>query len=175
MAGLRHKIGMELEETDDRPSLGRLFTQDFSRIEDEQLESAARERIRALDHVPAFLLGVHLICAAAFLLGLGNPADPDPALLAPLGALILLDFGVWAWLWRNPLSGLSPHVAVRAAALYCFVAYVLWCAASVAAAPNHAQNLTLLDLAVAYLDHPDFPERYRPRADAVDGEGEGEG
>ncbi|MEV6378450.1 DUF6221 family protein [Streptomyces sp. NPDC051773] len=32
----------------------------------------------------------------------------------------------------------------------------------------------LLDLAVAYLDHPDFPERYRPRADAVDGEGEGE-
>ncbi|HTU11601.1 MAG TPA: EAL domain-containing protein [Allosphingosinicella sp.] len=149
MPGLRRKIHPDLGEAEKRPSLGQLFTRDFARIDDEQQESAARERIRALEPVPAFLLGVHLICAVAFLVGLGNPADPNPALLAPLGALIALDFGLWAYLWRNPLSRLAPHVAIRAAALYSLVAYGLWCAASVAAGPNHAQNLTLLDLAVA--------------------------
>jgi diguanylate cyclase (GGDEF)-like protein len=149
MAGLRRKIDPELGEADKRPSLGRLFTQDFVRIDDEQLESAARERIRALDHVPAFLLGVHLICVAAFLIGLGNPDSPDPVLLAPLGALIALDFGLWAWLRRRPISGLPPHAAIRGAALYSLAAYGLWCTASLVARGSPAQNLTLLDIAVA--------------------------
>jgi hypothetical protein len=118
MAGLRQKIDLELGEADKRPSLGRLLVQDFARIEDEQLESAARERIRGLDHVPAFLLGVHLICVIAFLIGLGNPDTPDPALLAPLGVLIVGDFGLWAWLRRRPLSRLAPHRVIRGAALY---------------------------------------------------------
>src|SRR5688572_25520196 len=123
MPGLRRKIDPEMGEADKRPSLAHLFTQDFVRIEDDRQESAARERIRALDHVPAFLLGVHVICAVAFLVGLGNPANPDTALLAPLGVLIALDFGLWAWLWRHPVSGLAPHLAIRWAALYSLVAY----------------------------------------------------
>ena len=149
MAGLRRKIDPDLGEADKRPSLARLFAQDFARIEDEQLESAARERIRALDHVPAFLLGVHLVCVVAFLVGLGNPANPNPLLLGLLGALTVLDFGLWAWLRRRPLSRFAPHQAIRGAAVYSLVAYVLWCGASLAAGADQAQNLTLLDIAVA--------------------------
>src|SRR6202008_2405040 len=141
MAGLRRKIDPELGEADKRPSLGQLFAQDFTRIDDEQLESAARERLRALDHVPAFLLGVHLICVVAFLVGLGNPANPDPFLLAPLCALVAVDFGLWAWLWRHPLSHFAPHRAIRGAALYSLVAYGLWCGATIAAGPGQAQNI----------------------------------
>ena len=63
MAGLRRQSDPDLAEADKRVSLRRLFVHDFLRVEDEQEESAARERIRALDHVPAFLLGVHLVCA----------------------------------------------------------------------------------------------------------------
>ena len=109
MGGLRRKIDPDFGEADKRPSLGRLFARDFARIEDEREESAARERIRALDHVPAFLLGVHLVCAAAFLVGLGNPASPDPVLLAPLGTLIAIDFGVWAWLCAQ--TAVAPRAA----------------------------------------------------------------
>src|SRR6476620_2468602 len=118
MAGLREKIDPDLEEASRRPSIGRLFVQDFSRIEDEHLESAARERLRALHHVPAFLFCVHLVCVAGFLLGLGNPANPNPVLLAPLGALVLLDFGLWAWLLRRPISRFAPHQVVHGATLY---------------------------------------------------------
>ena len=149
MAGLRRKIDPQLGEADHRPSIVRLFVQDFARIEDEQLESAARERIRALHHVPAFLLCAHLVCVAAFLIGLGNPANPDPALLAPLGGLILLDFGLWAWLLRRPILRFAPHQVICGATLYSLAVYGLWCAASLNAAPGHAEYATLLDLAVA--------------------------
>ena len=149
MEGLRRKIDSEAGEADERLSLAGLFTQDFGRIEDDQLESAARERIRALDHVPAFLFGVHLICAIAFLVGLGNPTNPDLSLLAPLGLLIALDFGLLTWLWRHPISRFAPHKAIRGAALYSLVSYGLWCAASIAAGPGQAQNFTLMDIAVA--------------------------
>src|SRR5437868_11171640 len=148
MAGLRQKIDPQLEEAHRRPSIGRLFVQDFARIEDEQQESAARERLRALDPVPGFLLCVHLVCAAGFLVGLGNPANPDPALLAPLGGLILLDFGLWAWLLRRRISRAAPHRVIRGATLYSLVAYGLWCAASIAA-PANSGNPLLTDLAVA--------------------------
>src|SRR6476469_5640253 len=149
MAGLREKIDLDLEEADRRPSIGRLFVQDFTRIDDEHLESAARERLRALDHVPGFLLCVHLVCVAGFLVGLGNPNNPDPVLLATLGALVLLDFGLWAWLLRRPISRFAPRQVVRGATLYSLVAYGLWCTASIAAAPGNAENGALLDLAVA--------------------------
>src|SRR5205085_9996205 len=149
MAGFGRKMDPEVGEVHERPSLAHLLMQDFSRIDDEQLESAARERIRALDHVLGFLLGVHLVCAIAFLVGLGNPASPDPALLAPLGTLIALDFGLWAWLLRRPLSRFTPHHAIRGAALYSLLAYGLWCGVSIAAQFGQAQNATLLDIAVA--------------------------
>ena len=126
MAGLREKIDPDLEEADRRPSIGRLFVQDFARIEDEQQESAARERLRALDHVPGFLLCVHLVCVAGFLIGLGNPANPDPALLAPLGGLVLVDFGLWAWLLRRPISRFAPPQVIRGATLYSLAIYGLW-------------------------------------------------
>ena len=58
------------------PSLRRLFVRDFLRHDDEQEESAARERVRALDPLPAFLLGVHPICAAAILIALAPAAMP---------------------------------------------------------------------------------------------------
>src|SRR5205085_10262418 len=127
MAGLRQKIDPRLEEAHRRSPIGRLFVQDFARIEDEQQESAARERLRALDHVPAFLFCVHLVCVAGFLVGLGNPANPDPALLAPLGALVLLDFGLWAWLLRRPISRYAPHQVIRGGTLYSLATYGLWC------------------------------------------------
>src|SRR4051812_8496357 len=135
MAGLRQKIDPDLTGgADRRPSIGRLFVQDFARIEDEQQESAARERLRTLDHVPGFLLCAHLVCVAGFLLGLGNPANPDPASLVPLGGQILIDFGLWAWLLRRPMSRSAPHQVVRGAAFYSLATCGLWCAASIAAA-----------------------------------------
>src|SRR5437868_1274952 len=149
MAGLRQKIDPRLEEAHRRSSIGRLFVQDFARIEDEQQESAARERLRALDYVPGFLLCVHLVCVAGFLVGLGNPANPDPASLVPLGAQILLDFGLWAWLLRRRMSRSAPHQLIRGAAAYSLVTYGLWCAASTAAAPGNGGNVALVDLAVA--------------------------
>ena len=133
MAGLRRKLDPQLEEANRRPSIARLFVQDFARIDDEQLESAARERLRALQHVPGFLLCVHLVCAAAFLIGLGNPANPDPTVLAPVGGLILIDFGLWAWLLRRPISRFAPHQVIRGATLYSLAIYGLWGAASLAA------------------------------------------
>jgi diguanylate cyclase (GGDEF)-like protein len=127
----------------------RLIAQDFRRVDDEQEESAARERVRTLDHVPAFLLGVHLVCAAALLLGQRGPLDAPAALLAPLGALLAIDLGCWAWLRRRPVSRLAPHVAIRGAACYTLVANILWCAAALVAAPAPAQDLTLHHIAVA--------------------------
>ena len=104
MVALRKHHNPNLESSEGRSSLRALLVRDFRRVEDEQEESAARERIRSLDHVPAFLLGVHLICAAAMVLAYGNPLGAPPDLLAPLGAAVALDVGIWAWLFRRPLS-----------------------------------------------------------------------
>ncbi|MEA3013302.1 MAG: hypothetical protein QOD42_1847 [Sphingomonadales bacterium] len=149
MAGLRRQSGPDLGEAEKRPSLARQFTQDFQRVDDEQEESAARERARSLDHVPAFLLCVHVVCAAAFLIAVGDPLHPPVALAAPLGVLIAMDCGIWAWLRRRPLSRLAPHVAIRGAALYSLVAYGLWCGAAFAAGPAATHDRALFDIAVA--------------------------
>jgi diguanylate cyclase (GGDEF)-like protein len=148
MAGLRRQSGPDLGEAEKRPSLARQFTQDFQRVDDEQEESAARERVRSLGPVPAFLLCVHLVCAAALLVATGDPANPQVALAAPLGVLLVMDFGIWAWLRRHPLSRLAPHVAIRGAALYSLAAYGLWCASAFAAGPDAAHR-ALFDIAVA--------------------------
>jgi diguanylate cyclase (GGDEF)-like protein len=149
MPGLRRKIDLDMGESGKGPSIAHLFMRDFAHVEDEQQESAVRERIRALKPVPAFLLSVHLVCAVAFLLGLGNPTDLDATRLAPLGALIALDFGLWVYLLRWPLSRLAPHVAIRAAAVYSLAACGLWIAASFATGTTQGQNLALLDIAMA--------------------------
>ena len=78
MAGLRRQSDPDLGEAEKRPSLARQFTQDFQRVDDEQEESAARERMRSLDHVPAFLLGVHIVCAAALLVAARRPGQSGP-------------------------------------------------------------------------------------------------
>ena len=149
MAGLRKQSVPDLAETEGRFSLLRALVQDFRRVEDEQDETAARERVRTLDHVPAFLLGVHLICGAALLVGFGAPLDAPIGLTAPLGALLALDVGLWGWFLRKPISRLAPHAAIRGAALYSVVANALWCAAAFAATPAATRDLTLLDIAVA--------------------------
>ncbi|HYN46518.1 MAG TPA: hypothetical protein VES64_07485, partial [Allosphingosinicella sp.] len=148
MAGLKQS-DRDLAEAEARLPLFRFFVQDFGRLDDEMDESAARERVRTLDHVPAFLLGVHLICAAAMLLAYGNPLQAPPGLLATLAALLALDAGLWGWLYRRPLSRLAPHVAIRGGALYALVADALWCGAALAAAPVARGDLTVLDIAVA--------------------------
>ncbi|HYI48769.1 MAG TPA: EAL domain-containing protein [Allosphingosinicella sp.] len=148
MAGLKRQSDPDLGEAEKRPPLARLFAQDFRRVDDEQEESAARERVRSLEYVPPFLLGVHLVCAAAFLLALGDPLNPPPALVGTLGGLIAMDLGLWAWLRRHPLSRLAPHVAIRGAALYSFATYAFWCAAF-AFGQAGADDVTLLDIAVA--------------------------
>ncbi|HYI64014.1 MAG TPA: EAL domain-containing protein [Allosphingosinicella sp.] len=150
MAGFRKQTGRDLAEAEERVSPLSLLLRDFGRVEDDQGESAARERVRSLDHVPAFLLGVHFICAAAMLVAYGgNPLLAPAGLLAALGALLALDVGLWAWLFRRPLSRLAPHVAIRGAALYAFAASALWCAAAYAAGPVDRGDLTILDIAVA--------------------------
>ena len=70
MGGTRRYRDPVRAEAGGRASLGRLLTQDFRRTEEDQEESAARERNRALDHVPAFFLAAHIVCAAAILLDL---------------------------------------------------------------------------------------------------------
>jgi diguanylate cyclase (GGDEF)-like protein len=149
MAGLRRQSDPILAAASERLSLARLFVQDFRHVDDDQDESAARERVRSLDHVPVFLLGVHLICGAALLFGVDGRPTASMGLLAPLGALAAIDIGLWLWLLKRPLSGLAPHAAIRGAALYSIVANILWGAAALAVQPAQSPDLTLLDIAVA--------------------------
>ena len=69
MASLRQRAPAAVV-ADEKISLGRLFTQDLRRHDDEREESAARERVRLLDPVPAFLLAFHLVCAGTLLAAL---------------------------------------------------------------------------------------------------------
>ena len=95
-------------------------------------ERRARARPRARS-VPAFFLAVHLICAAAILLGLADRGAPPPLSRAARRLIVALDLGLWVWFRRRPISSLAPHVAIRGAALYAIVAGALWCAAGYAA------------------------------------------
>jgi diguanylate cyclase (GGDEF)-like protein len=145
MAGFRKRGGPALAEVEERISLARLLLRDFRRLDDEQEERAARERIRALDPVPAFFLCVHLVCAAAMLIGLGPPAWSEAGVLGPLGGLLALDFVGWLWLRKRPPSAMEPHVATRGAALYAVAVSALWCAtAALASAAGLVPENTLL-------------------------------
>jgi diguanylate cyclase (GGDEF)-like protein len=148
MAGLRKQNALDLTEADGRSSPFRFFVQDFRRLDDEMEESAARERARALDHVPAFLLGVHLVCAAVMLAAYGDPLRAPLPLLAILGSLIVIDVSLWAWLYRWPLSRLAPHAVIQGGALYAAAASAFWCGAAIAAG-SARESLSVLDIAVA--------------------------
>src|ERR1044072_6490769 len=103
MAGLRKQIDPELTEAEGRFSLFRFFVQCFRRLDDEMEESAARERVRTGDPVPAFLLGVHLLCGSALMASHGGPAGAPLGLLVALCLLLGLDLGLWGWQFRRRL------------------------------------------------------------------------
>jgi diguanylate cyclase (GGDEF)-like protein len=149
MAMLRRQSVEDLVEAEGRSSFAHVLARDFHRVEDEQDESAARERVRSLDHVPAFLLGVHMICAAAILVAYGSPLAAPAGLPATLGILLAMDVGLWAYLFRRPLSRFAPHLAIRGAALYAVAANALWCGTAYATGPVVRGELTVLDIAVA--------------------------
>src|SRR5260370_129211 len=93
MGGSRRYRHPALARTEGRAPAGSLLTRDFRRLEDEQEENAARERNPPLDLVPAFLFAVHLIFAAAILVGLAAlPRARNGTLAAALLALCLLTF-----------------------------------------------------------------------------------
>ena len=127
MAGLRRQSDPDLGEAEERPPLARLFAQDFRRVDDEQEESAARERVRSLDHVPAFLLGVHLDLRRRL------PGRVSAARCTPSGAARRLarrrsspsTSGSGPGCAGGRSARLAPHVAIRGAALYSLVAYAL--------------------------------------------------
>ena len=131
-----------------RAPVGRIFTRDFRAIEDDQEESAARERNRALDLAPAFFLAVHLICGGAILLGLAGRGAISPMVAAPLGAVVAIDLFLLGWFRRKRVSSLTPHRAIQGAALYAIVAGGLWAAAA-AAAPLAGGDALLLGIAFA--------------------------
>src|SRR5688500_2701237 len=117
MGAFRHKVRANVE-TEEKLSIGRLFTQDLRRLDVEREESAARERLRALDPVPGFLFCVHLVCATVLMASLPSQSPEIVTLLAPLGALLLIDLSLWVATIRRPVSHMIPHVVTRCAALY---------------------------------------------------------
>src|ERR1051325_8205016 len=128
MGATRSQRDTGLTGAEARAPLGRHLARDFHRTEDEQLESAARERNRALDHVANFFLFAHLACAAALALGLGT--STSLAVAAPVTLMLGLDLTGWIWLRKRPVSSLAPHVATRGAAGYTLIANLLWGAAA---------------------------------------------
>ncbi|HEV2817074.1 MAG TPA: EAL domain-containing protein [Allosphingosinicella sp.] len=147
MGGARRYRDPVRAEAGGRASLGRLLTQDFRRSEEDQEESAARERNRALDHAPAFFLAAHFVCAVAIALDL-SPHLPL-AVAIPLGLMLVVDLAACLWFRKRPISSLAPHVATRGAAGYALLANLLWGAAAIAAAPVSAQDPALLAIALA--------------------------
>src|SRR3954469_7503123 len=148
MGGSRRYRNPTLVKAEERAPFGQVFTRDFRALEDDQEESAARERNRALDLAPAFFLAVHLICGAAILLGLAAHAAVSPAVAGPLGAVAAIDLFLVAWFRRRRVTSLTPHRAIQGAALYTIVAGALWAGAA-AAAPLTGEDALLLDIAFA--------------------------
>src|ERR1044072_945525 len=146
MGGTRRYRDQIRAEPGERTSLGRLLTQEFRHTEEDQEESAARERNRALNHAPVFFLAVHIVCVAAIVLDL-RPNLPLAAPI-PLGLMLAVDLAAWLWFRKKPISSLAPHIATRGAAGYAVLANVLWGAAAIAAAPVAAQDPALLDIAL---------------------------
>ncbi|HEX4694926.1 EAL domain-containing protein [Sphingomonas sp.] len=161
MGGSRRYRNPALARSEGRAPVGLLLTRDFRRLEDEQEENAARERNRALDFAPAFLLAIHLICGGAILLDLAL-RGPLPALVAaPLGVVAALDLALFFWCRHRPVSSLAPHLAVQGAALYAIGAGTLWIAAA-AFAPSAGDALLpgiafaggILAIPIAFLSFP---------------------
>jgi diguanylate cyclase (GGDEF)-like protein len=148
MGDYRKRADTALAAVEERVSLTRLLVRDFQRLDDEQEESAARERSRLLNPIPFFLLSIHCICAFALLSGLGSVASLEAYALAPLGGLLLIDFVAWTWLIRRPPSTMLPHVATRGAALYALVASALWCATAIMVGAQ-GENPLLMEVAFA--------------------------
>jgi len=148
MGGSRRYRDSASSRSERRAPLGPLLARDFRRLEDEQEETSARERNRALDLVPAFFLAVHLICAAAILGGLAVRGEMSALVAVPVAFVLAIDLGLLLWSRRRPISSHSPHHASRGAALYAVVAGALWVAAC-ALSPVAVQDARLLDLAFA--------------------------
>jgi diguanylate cyclase (GGDEF)-like protein len=130
-----------------KPSLWRLLVRDFRRRDDAREEGAARERVRALDPVPGFLLAIHIVCGGALLSTLPLASTAHLGLLAPLAGLVLGDLLLWAWVRRRPFSRWQPHVAIRCAALYALFANIAWCAV-ISIAGGRGGEPIMVDLAL---------------------------
>ncbi len=151
MAGVRDRGSPAIAEAEERISFARLMVHDFHRLDEAQEESAARERIRAIDPVPAFFLCVHLVCGLGLMIGLGGAAWQSIGIIAPLGILLAADLAGWLWLRKHPPSRMQPHSAIRGAALYTLATTLIWCATAVIAnvAIPHAANPLLTEVAFA--------------------------
>jgi diguanylate cyclase (GGDEF)-like protein len=131
-----------------RASLAQLFLHDFRRAGDHWEESAARERVRALDPVPGFLLSIHFICAAALILGLAPRSHGAVALLVPLIVLLAAETTLWLLFRRFPISRMAPHAAVRGGAVYALFANLVWFAIIAVAGADHSDGALALDFAL---------------------------
>jgi diguanylate cyclase (GGDEF)-like protein len=149
MGASRRYRGPSAEAAGGKTPVGELLLRDFFATEEDQEESAARDRNRALDQAPFFFLAAHLICAAALLLDLFRAGPVSLAVAGPIAASLAIDLGLWAWSRRRLLSSLAPHVAIRGAALYTIVADILWTAAAFAAAPYAGPDTALFEIAIA--------------------------
>src|ERR1700709_310687 len=161
MGGNRRYRHPALSRSEGRAPAGSLLMRDFRGLEDEQEENAARERNRMLDLVPAFFLAVHLVCGGTILLDLAGRGAIPAMVAAPLGAVLAIDMFLLLWFRRRPLSSLTPHRAVRGAALYTIVAGALWAAAAAAAPvaggtllPEIAFAGGILVIPIAFLPFP---------------------
>jgi diguanylate cyclase (GGDEF)-like protein len=93
-----------------------------------------------------FLPVFHFICAAAFVLGLGDALARPFTVLAPVAALLALDCGAAICLQRLS-SHSQPHVTVHWMAGYCLLASVLWLLAAAAADSLVVVDRGLLEVA----------------------------
>jgi diguanylate cyclase (GGDEF)-like protein len=144
MPGSRRYRNSALSEAGEKLSFAGLFARDFRSVEDDEM-GAARERVRALDQVPFFLLAAHLVAAAAIMFDLGYAIPPLVAI--PLCQIIGLDLFAWLWFRKRKVSSLVPHAATRGAAAYAILANLLWGAVAWGA-PGAAHDPMLVDIAL---------------------------
>jgi diguanylate cyclase (GGDEF)-like protein len=125
--------------------LGLVFG-DFARADDEVEEKVARGRIEEWSRTAVLLLAVQIVCAIAFILGLGGVAGSRPALVA---VIILLTLEGLATIGLRRLSGAGgpPHGAFRWMASYILVAGALWLVAAISVDRVAVANRDLVDAA----------------------------
>jgi len=147
MASLRHRAAVQ-RESEEKISFLRLLVRDFCKLDDEQEEKTARERVRAIDPAPGFLLACQLACVTALLVTLPPPTSELLAALAPLGGLILIGLGLWFATIGRPPSRFAPHIVVRSAALLIVATTALWGTFVVFGRGQAIENSALLGFAV---------------------------